>query len=400
MLYTQAHASKVPYILTLSFIRFSSRDITITYEKGLERLAEAGITEFALNSPNIKEAWGFLEGSEELWILLLKVRVCLYAQPKDREAVWNKVMRASRGELNDFEFYLTTSNGEAANKEAGKFVSHLCTGPDRMEFGNTSELLHFKEEDLFLGRNGIKFLIGFKGTDEQVEFVYASYLARVVEKWCSLKLAELSVDVNDLGHYLKKLGGLYCSRILHGCSETDLTPLENLLMTFKGESVPKMMQAIEYRDPLGNRSLFVLYIKQCYQEFSLQSRDMPKYYAPYTVLCQSSGYGKTRMVLEMHTEFYLVYICLRKTGSSGQPRRSRCADGIDGLKTRVQFSNFLAALFQTMREFLRSIQGPNLQISFFAMMQDDDGERTIAFWSRVWSLYDNFVHVYPNIHYL
>eukprot|EP01040_Poterioochromonas_malhamensis_P014941 gene14941-16631_t len=56
-----------------------------------------------------------------------------------------------------------------------------------------------------------------------------------------------------------------------------------------------------------------------------------EYYSPYVAVCQSSGCGKTRLVLEMSASYELIYICTRKAVSSGQPPRTAIiADFIEG----------------------------------------------------------------------
>lgn len=48
-----------------------------------------------------------------------------------------------------------------------------------------------------------------------------------------------------------------------------------------------------------------------------------KVYAPYLAVCQSSGYGKTRMALELRNEgFFVAYGCFRAAGTEGLPSRS------------------------------------------------------------------------------
>ncbi|CAF0999921.1 unnamed protein product [Brachionus calyciflorus] len=49
------------------------------------------------------------------------------------------------------------------------------------------------------------------------------------------------------------------------------------------------------------------------------------YYAPYTMVCQSSGFGKSRACLSLKDEFYIVYCCLRDVSSTGYPKQSALA---------------------------------------------------------------------------
>jgi hypothetical protein len=56
----------------------------------------------------------------------------------------------------------------------------------------------------------------------------------------------------------------------------------------------------EYKSHLG----------ACFDEY-YKPGGSDEYYSPYFTVCQSSGYGKTRMNLECADEFIEFYICLR-----------------------------------------------------------------------------------------
>lgn len=48
-------------------------------------------------------------------------------------------------------------------------------------------------------------------------------------------------------------------------------------------------------------------------------------YAPFCVITQSSGYGKSRMFYELAQKRIITYICLRGSLENGYPRRSSLA---------------------------------------------------------------------------
>ena len=65
------------------------------------------------------------------------------------------------------------------------------------------------------------------------------------------------------------------------------------------------------------------YIKKCAELFySSTNDDAPKYYSPYITIVQSSGYGKTALVLQVAAQIKSYYICLRSKGSTGEPMRT------------------------------------------------------------------------------
>lgn len=60
----------------------------------------------------------------------------------------------------------------------------------------------------------------------------------------------------------------------------------------------------------------------------LLSKYNESYYGPFTVICQSSGFGKTKACESLKKKFYVAYCCLRDKSSTGYPYRSLLADFI------------------------------------------------------------------------
>lgn len=85
------------------------------------------------------------------------------------------------------------------------------------------------------------------------------------------------------------------------------------------------------------KKLFAMY-KQ-YQKNNPLRREDPKkpfFYSPYTTICQSSGYGKSRTIELMakdSSKFYIHYCCFRETMHSGFPRKSVYADKLMSAST-------------------------------------------------------------------
>jgi hypothetical protein len=101
-----------------------------------------------------------------------------------------------------------------------------------------------------------------------------------------------------------------------------------------------------------------------------------RYYAPYSVITQSSGYGKTRSVLLLKEKWYLVYTCLRDKASTGFPKRSLIADTLlDGSNNETEierkFTKFYSfylnrfgiqfTKFNSPKDFFDSNNNENLQ---------------------------------------
>src|SRR5690606_15474524 len=82
----------------------------------------------------------------------------------------------------------------------------------------------------------------------------------------------------------------------------------------------------EYRQP----SRALRHFKEFFEEKILKAYNINRnaFYALYFAVVQSSGYGKTRLLLEAGKRFFnLVYCCLRDPKSTGYPlRNDRLAD--------------------------------------------------------------------------
>ena len=77
--------------------------------------------------------------------------------------------------------------------------------------------------------------------------------------------------------------------------------------------------ATEYRDPKGEVEDFVHYVRSCSGAY----RKKPSYFlAPYVSVVQSSGYGKTRLMLESSHHVRTLYVCMRPRSATGYPERS------------------------------------------------------------------------------
>ena len=73
-------------------------------------------------------------------------------------------------------------------------------------------------------------------------------------------------------------------------------------------------------------------------------------YAPIVVICQSSGYGKTRFLYEFAKEHLTVFICLRGSHESGYPPRSKTANEFMASLRENKVEYFLIAFIQTSLE--------------------------------------------------
>ena len=78
----------------------------------------------------------------------------------------------------------------------------------------------------------------------------------------------------------------------------------------------------EYIDKSEVVEGFTNYAIACHTEFCKSSQT---FLSPYVTLVQSSGYGKTRLLREVATNFVMLYVCFRDKKSTGYPPRTNTA---------------------------------------------------------------------------
>lgn len=81
-----------------------------------------------------------------------------------------------------------------------------------------------------------------------------------------------------------------------------------------------------------------------------------KIFAPITIICQSSGYGKTKSLFEYSTEHITLFICIRNPNENGYPGRSAIADAlIQSIKDDC-VNSFLAKYVLTALKLIKQIK--------------------------------------------
>lgn len=108
----------------------------------------------------------------------------------------------------------------------------------------------------------------------------------------------------------------------------------------------------EYIDRHNKKQMLVNHLKSCTK--NLQSN----IFAQILCLCQSSGHGKTRTMLEIAEDQFVILICMRKAGENGFPSRSPISNAFEKSLDSPTASLFVQALIQT---FMSTIQRLNEQ---------------------------------------
>lgn len=112
--------------------------------------------------------------------------------------------------------------------------------------------------------------------------------------------------------------------------------------------IPSDEASNQFFDPQNALRCYCNYISQCIEMFASD----PSYYSRYTTLCQSNGYGKTHISMEMSQKFFLIYSCLRKPGLEEAPLRSWIADYFGTIKSEAHFLLFYKSIFQVLNDTL------------------------------------------------
>ena len=104
--------------------------------------------------------------------------------------------------------------------------------------------------------------------------------------------------------------------------------------TKKDQDVTINQFAVPYLDPTGQVDQLYNYICRCDKNFKdgLGSEEN-KYYSPYISICQSSGWGKSRIMRQLSALIPVLYLSYQQINSEGYPRRTK--DAIDFLNLVV-----------------------------------------------------------------
>jgi hypothetical protein len=86
-----------------------------------------------------------------------------------------------------------------------------------------------------------------------------------------------------------------------------------------------------YKDPDEQVNSLYSYIQWCDKEFQQGHQD--KWYSPYITICQSSGWGKSRIVRQLSALTPVLYLSYRGIQSNGYPGRT--TEAIDFLNLEV-----------------------------------------------------------------
>jgi hypothetical protein len=103
---------------------------------------------------------------------------------------------------------------------------------------------------------------------------------------------------------------------------------------------PTQTNEIFYQRPYQSDNIVALYRAWICRLMRLWSAGKAYYNSPYTALCQSSGYGKSKLLVELGKHFHVFYICLRRPDSSGVPSRT------------LEVAELLCSGYNTVQQFL------------------------------------------------
>ena len=98
-----------------------------------------------------------------------------------------------------------------------------------------------------------------------------------------------------------------------------------------------------FTDAQGYLPLFYEYVRKCTRLFWSTA----DFYSAYGVLAQSSGYGKTRLIIELGKYLPVIPMCIRGAGENGEPARSHTANLFSSLTTELEMVAFIAAYLKS-----------------------------------------------------
>ena len=116
----------------------------------------------------------------------------------------------------------------------------------------------------------------------------------------------------------------------------------------------KLAEGFQYVLLKDSEQMINQFVKEC--EGCSKSWRAREIYAPYFALIQSSGTGKSRLMLESGRFVYVIYICWRPAASSGYPPRSAIVDHFMEFKSadrlEIEFNKFHVACLDLLLDKL------------------------------------------------
>ena len=132
-------------------------------------------------------------------------------------------------------------------------------------------------------------------------------------------------------------------------------PWINQANSFTNEELIAQAFDNEYSDPRNGVERLLEYVKQCHQYWKEKSNNSiisqhEKPYAPFFTLCQSSGWGKSRLLKELSRFLPLLYISFQDIRASGFPKRTEAAIAYLGKNGWKDLASRLIIAAQVLRE--------------------------------------------------
>ena len=128
----------------------------------------------------------------------------------------------------------------------------------------------------------------------------------------------------------------------------------------------------KYHDPNGGVARLRDYVENCHvcwKRHGIASNETdtskPKPYSPFITLCQSSGWGKSRMVRELSNQLPVLYVSFQGEDSTGYPKRTK--EAIEYLKdgTWFELTNRLDRAARSLRAlWKRNTDDPKKELNF------------------------------------
>ena len=209
----------------------------------------------------------------------------------------------------------------------------------------------------FVGSLGNEYWTSEPRTAEEVQQVVA-YLEDALDQWETRGMSNKG-DVDKLEFWMCRVN--YMPKCIRTETIDQREKLAKRLLTFASGIKNKrartqsptsvnehaaIVSAFEnkYQDPNGGVPRLCDYVEKCHdywkrQGFASNETDTskPKPYSPFITLCQSSGWGKSRMVRELSEYLPVLYISFQDEESTGYPKRTK--EAIEYLKDGTWFES-------------------------------------------------------------
>ena len=143
---------------------------------------------------------------------------------------------------------------------------------------------------------------------------------------------------------------------------------DNASTSSVSETVIKAFSS-QFFDPLGEVEALTKYVTACCDSYY---SPLNNWYSPYITLCQSSGWGKSRLIREMSRLSRVAYISFMSPNSTGYPART--TGPVEAMKACSLLTDDKKTEVEKIQNFLKDVVSRTLELDLYLDAEEDTAD--------------------------